>query len=174
MFIYHPAFDLFHTTFRMLVLIDSIGSKPIELERFRIMDFYITFPFELRKLNLNEISKDLSAYRKFIPKLANPYEEILDGFKTLERMRSYQLDAIKFLISYGYIDSEQFEKNYIILPNKKTIPNEILAEWENTSTSASKNALKLITGGFSSAIFTGEKGIKAKSQLLVYRYDPKH
>lgn len=173
MFIYHPAFDVFHTAFRMLVILDSLNEQSVELERFRIMDFYTVFPFELRKLNLNEVSNDLKIYKKIIPKEANPYENILNGFKILERMRPYQMDAIKFLISYGYINAEIFNQNYRIQTMNKEIPLEILNEWESLSTNASKNALKLVTGGFASVIFNGDKGIKAKSGLLVFRYDPK-
>ncbi len=173
MLVYHPAFDIFHTVFRMMVLIKNLKTPIIELERFRMMDFYLAFPNELSKISFAKLGKELQQYKKVMPKEANKYEDVHDSFKTLERMRPYQMDAIRFLISYGYIDSEKFEKQYTISIIDSNIIEGIVATWEQTSRPIDKNALGIVTGSFSSVIFQGDKGLKAKTGLLIHRYDPK-
>ncbi len=174
MLVYHSVFDVFHTVFRMMQLIHHLETKEIELDRFRMMDFYLVFPGELRKFNFKELGSEFQKYKKVLPKEENRYESIDDPFKTLERMRPYQMDAIRFLISYGYLESKAFESKNIIKILNKEIPIEIIESWSSTARPVNKNALLLLIGGFSTVIFYGEKGLKSKTGLLVHKYDPKN
>ena len=85
-------------------------------------------------------------------------------------MRTYQLVSLKSLASYGFIDSESPNGN-IIRKTKKEIQIELIAFIEDISVEK-MNVIKLVTG-FSNFPLLGPFGLKARTGLLQYKYDPK-
>jgi hypothetical protein len=140
----------------------------VELDRLRIWDFYLTFPNEARKI---KFPQDLIELKKiFKQKEINPYEDLIDPRRIIERMKSYQISALKCIASYGLIDSDEFSKN-IIRRTEKEIPKEILDKFEQT-TDEEKNILKLVVG-FSELPLFGQMGLKYRTGLIDFKYDPK-
>lgn len=168
MLVYHPAFDLYNCVFRMLRLITFMKQEYVELDRLRIWDFYLTFPNEARKI---KFPQDLQELKKiFKQKEINPYEDLIDPRRIIERMKSYQISALKCLASYGLIDSNDFSKN-IIRRTEKEVPKEILDKFEQT-TDEETNILKLVVG-FSELPLFGQMGLKYRTGLIDFKYDPK-
>ena len=168
MLIYHPAFDLYNCVFRMLRLITFMKQEYVELDRLRIWDFYLTFPNEARKI---KFPQDLQELKKiFKQKETNPYEDLIDPRRIIERMKSYQISALKCIASYGLIDSNDFSKN-IIRRTEKEIPKEILDKFEQT-TDEEKNVLKLVVGFRELPLF-GQMGLKCRTGLIDFKYDSK-
>lgn len=66
---YVPAFDPFHTIFRMLYILKRFdGNETIEVDRLRIYDFYLLFPYLANKISLKSDETQLKdSRRKFIP-----------------------------------------------------------------------------------------------------------
>lgn len=165
MLVYHPAFDIYNCAFRMLQLLNYVKQSEIELDRLRIWDFYLTFPNEARKIIF---PKDLIELKRiFKDKANNPYEDLIDPRKIAERMRPFQISALRYLASYGLIDNNLFLKNVIKRTNKK-IPQE-LEEKINDVTTEKENIMKLVQGFNQLAL----RGIKERTGLLEYRYDKK-
>lgn len=48
MLIYHPAYDAYHCVFRMLLIAERVSG--IEVEKARILDFYLVFPGMVKKI----------------------------------------------------------------------------------------------------------------------------
>lgn len=168
MLVYHPAFDLHNCTFRMLQLLNFMKQDELELETLRIWDFYLTFPGEVSKIVFPTDLKNLK--KVFRDRAKNPYENLIDPKRLFSRMRTYQLASLKSLASYGFIDSELLNSN-IIRQTKKEIPKELIGFIEDISVEK-LNVIKLVTG-FSNFPLLGPFGLKARTGLLQYKYDPK-
>lgn len=74
MLIYNQAFDIYHTMFRLMLLTKYINSV-VEIEKLRILDFYLTFPGELRHF---KSYKGFAKYKNKILKSNNEYENLID------------------------------------------------------------------------------------------------
>lgn len=163
MLVYHPAFDIYNCAFRMLQLLNYLKKSEIELERIRIWDFYLTFPNEARKI---KFPRDLNELKKvFKDKGENPYEDLIDPKRIVDKMKPFQVSALRYLASYGLIDNDLFKKN-IIKRTEKSIPQE-LEKRINETTIEKDNIIKLVQGFDNLALW----GIKERTGLLEYRYD---
>lgn len=168
MLIYHPAFDIYACVFRMLQLLEVMDKETIELERLRIWDFYLTFPNEARKI---KFPMQLSELKKvFKEKDPNPYEDLIDPKRILQRMKSYQLAALKCLVSYGLIDGELLTKK-VVKRTEKVLNQELIKEFLNISEER-RNIIKLVIG-FAELPLYGAVGLKQRSGLLDFKYDAK-
>lgn len=168
MLIYHPAFDIYNCVFRMLQLMTSMKYSEIEVDRIRIWDFYLTFPNEARKISFPQ---DLAELKKiFKSKQENPYEDLIDPKRIIERMKPYQMSALRSIASYGLIDSKLLSKN-IIRRTQKEIPSELISKFSDLSVEKS-NIIKLITG-FNELPLYGNMGLKFRTGLIEYKYDQK-
>lgn len=163
MLVYHPAFDIYNCAFRMLQLLSNMEEKEIELDKIRIWDFYLTFPNEARQISF---PRDLFELKKiFKNKADNPYEDLIDPRRIAERMQPYQISALKYLASFGLIDSKLFSKN-IVKRTDKEIPSELKTKIEDIS-NEKQNIIKLVKG-FN---FLALRGLKERTGLLEFRYD---
>ena len=166
MLVYHPAFDIYNCVFRMLQLLTHMKQSEVELDRLRIWDFYSTFPNEARKISYPNSLHDLKIIFKKKPE--NPYEDLIDPKRIIERMKPYQMSAFKCIISYGLIDSKLFSKN-IIRRTEKEIPGELLSRI-NDLTVEKSNIIKLVLG-FDELPLYGKTGLKFRTGLIEYKYD---
>jgi len=168
MLIYHPAFDIYNCIFRVLQLLSYTNDPEIEVEKLRIWDFYLTFPREVRKI---KFPAELSALKKiFKEKEQNLYEDLVDPRRIMDRMKPYQLSALRALASYGFIDKD-FLNNNIIKKTNKEIPLELKRKLSELSVEKS-NILKLISG-FKDLPLYGDFGLKARTGLIDFKYDAK-
>src|SRR5690606_19283653 len=143
MIVYHPAFDLYHSVYRMLQILTHFDRNDyVEIERIRIWDFYLLFPDKMSSIKLKRTEKDIKELIKnYIPKSNNPYELLMDNRKVFEKIKPYQLGALKCLASYGIID-----KNYLNTNRVTIISKEILSTYSSKFESLSskeKNTINL-------------------------------
>lgn len=167
MLIYHPAFDIYNSVFRILQLLQAMKTKDIELDRLRIWDFYLTFPNEAKRISF---PRELNELKRIFKDKPNPYEDLIGSNRVFERMKSYQISALKCLASYGLIDSQLLSKN-IIKRTNKTIPERLL-EQMNCQSIQKENIIKLVTSPFNDLPLYGEKGFKYRTKLIEFKYDP--
>lgn len=75
---YVPAFDPFHTIFRMLYILKRFdGNETVEVDRLRIYDFYLLFPYLANKISLKSDEKQLKEWcKQYIPNKFTPYNYI--------------------------------------------------------------------------------------------------
>jgi hypothetical protein len=166
MLTYHPAFDIYHGAFRILLLADKMPMEVIEVDRMRIWDFYFVFPNQLKNVSF---PKDLWTLKSGIKKEENPYEDLRNSEVIFERMKPFQLSALRYLAGYGFIDPEALSDNKIKRTTKK-IPKKLLnrmAEFD----SQQEYVIKLISSPFNELPLYGDKGLKARTKLIDFKYD---
>lgn len=165
MLIYNQAYDLYHTIFRM-VLITSKISKPIEIDKLRILDFYFVYPTELL-----DIRKPIwfRKYEKFLKPEINKYDKIRDPKRVFYRMNTIQSQAIKILVAYGHFENDAFEKGAVIKTNK-TLPEELSNKIEEAN-AKNFNIISLLAGPLSDIDLYGHLGLKERTGLIEFRYD---
>ncbi len=171
MILYNNAFDLYHTIFRMLHLLNRIeSSKKIEVDKIRIWDYYLLFPNEIFKIKPKRHEKDFKNLLKQITvDSKNPYQTVRDERKTLEKIKSYQLSALNCLASYNLIDKEA-----LLIDQIKIISKELLFEYSKSVGELSareKNIISIVTSNFYDISLFGKDGLKERSNLLESKYD---
>lgn len=167
MLVYHPAFDFYNCIFRMLQLLTSLKEDEIEIERLRIWDFYLTFPNEARTISF---PADLTDLKKIVKDKPNTYEDLIDSKRIFERMKPFQITAIKTLISYGFIEPDSLQAN-IVKRTNKTIPAELKAQVDNMGVER-QNIIKLVIGFVNLPLY-GDRGLKYRTKLIDFKYDYK-
>jgi hypothetical protein len=166
MLFYHPAFDIYHSIFRMLRILDSSPQNVFEIERLRIFDFYLLFPSELYKFKF-PISL-VKQKRQF--KGENPYQQINDPKRIFFRLEPYQLCALKSLAAHQFIDGNLFFTDGKIRRTETALPNG-LNEAVKVANTNSNAIVEFLTGPLLKIDLYGESGLKGRSDLFEYRYD---
>lgn len=171
MIIYHQAFDLYHTLYRMIQLLGYFRrSEYIEIDRLRIWDYYLLFPNKLSNIKLKRDEKDIKTLiNAFIVRVDNPYEEVIDDRKMFEKIKPYQMTAIKSLASYGIVNKDYLSTNRITSIDIEVIKS-YLSKLEKLS-KQEENTIKLLTSHFYQMSLYGEYGLKDRSKLLESKYD---
>ncbi len=165
MLIYSPAYDLYHTMFRILQITEK-GEQIMEVDKLRILDFYLAFPAELLEINS---FRGFNKYRKYLKAEVNQYERVIDRKRLFFKMEHIQISAMKALVSYSLLDAAEFKKGKIKrtdTPLSNRLTARIKEEFE-----ANHNLLTLITGPLASLNLYGHLGLKVKTNLIEFKYD---
>ena len=165
MLIYNPIYDLFHCSFRQLQILYHAKDE-IRIEKMKILDFYLTFPSEILRVRL---PKEAQGFRKYLRELKNPYEIIIDNKRLFLKMEPYQVSASNFLSSLGIIDHNSLEEGFI----KKTsspFPEELLLQIELRN-KENAQVINIITQVLMKINLNGPDGLKARTNLMEYKYD---
>lgn len=171
MIVYQPAFDLYHAIYRMINILGHFKyADSIEVDRLRIWDYYLLFPNKLKSITLKQEEGDIrKLINSYILKEQNPYELILNDKKMLEKIRPFQMGALKYLASIGLIDKDYLKNNRI-----SKISNEVLKELRSITeelNSQENNTISLLTGHFFYVPLLGRDGLKSRTNLLESKYD---
>jgi hypothetical protein len=165
MLTYHPAFDIYHGVFRLLRILTIAPKQQFEIERIRILDFYVLFPNELHKFRFPQ---SLRSKRKGFNR-DNPYQRINDTKRIFYRLEPYQICSIKCLVARQFIDYNLFLEGKIAR-TEKPLPEGL----ENAIVEANKKSTALIEFFNESLLkidLYGGGGLKGRSDLFEYRYD---
>ncbi|MEP4531467.1 MAG: ABC-three component system middle component 5 [Cyclobacteriaceae bacterium] len=144
---------------------DKIDGR-IEIEKIRILDFYLVFPSELLEI---KTFRGFRKYSKYLNEEVNKYERVINTKRLFYKMESIQLDAIKGLISYGIMDSESF-KNGRLDRTDKQLSEELQNQIHEANTNK-MNLISLLTGPLASIDLYGRLGLKERTKLLEFKYD---
>lgn len=173
MILYNNAFDLYHTIFRMLHLLSKINPyQKIETDKIRIWDYYLLFPNEIFKIKPQRNEREFKAILKQLNVLKNnPYQQIYDERKTLEKIKPYQLSALTCLASYNIIDKNSLIENFIQINSLELLKS--YTESIGNLSPREKNIITIVTSNFYDISLFGEKGLKRRSNLIESKYDEK-
>ena len=170
MIIYHQAFDLYHTAYRIIQLLTYFKrGESVEIERLRIWDYYLLFPIEMQRIKFSSNEKDIKENIKtFITKnrKENSYEIIFDSRKMFEKIKPYQMAALKSLASYGIINIDYITTGYVT-PISTEIIEKHSPQFEPLSISE-QNAIKLLTSHY---YLMSLNMMKEKTNLIENKYD---
>ncbi|WP_075167001.1 ABC-three component system middle component 5 [Acinetobacter indicus] len=168
MLIYSPAFDLSHCIFRIFFIINSFSENTsIEIDKIRIIDFYLSYPGCVNDFKFPEDMRDIKNEFKEISK---EYRDPINHKITFQRISILQKKAISSLLSLGYIDIDSYKKGEVKRTSKK-FSSDIKDKLSNFSFYGNYNLPLILVITFLNIELKGEKGLKARSGLMEYRYE---
>jgi hypothetical protein len=165
---FQPAFDVFHTEFRILRLRHFLGSPKVwHYDQLRIADFYLLFFFRLGSARLSNEHRAIKNLARLAA--ANRYEHQPDDVLLFGRMRPIQNAAIRTLAANGYFEMDALADGEI-RETEKVEPHALLQRIQ-TINASQQNVVKAIFDVVSSYDLLGPNGLKARTGLLEHRYD---
>ena len=165
MLIYHPAFDAYHCVYRMTMLTQKV--KELEYSKLRILDFYLCFPAEIAKI---ELPKDLQKIRAVAKVATNKFRGPVSSLRTFRDLEQIQNSAIRLLAASDVFDSKKLESGIISRTNR-ALPTEF-SKTTSDSSSQSNTLIDFVLTQLSVLPLQGNGGLKQRSGLMEYRYDP--
>ncbi len=168
MLIYHPAYDLYHCAFRFLRLLEKLPKLPHEVDKLRILDFYLLFPSLLKKVSL---PRNAMIFRKILNSFSDKYEEITDPHKLFSQLDPFQIASLRYLSSGHVIEAEHLSRGKVSRTDRG-LPTPLL-DAINRANSEDSELLDFLIGPFFDLEFYGSAGLKARTKLMEFRYDPR-
>ena len=171
MITYNPAFDLYHTIWRMgHILLRLEHDEAFEVERMRIWDFYLLFPTMLYEVRLSRSEQELHEARKtYIARTHTPYEYEGDRRKLFEWLHPVQSSAMSCLVSCGILSKEAYLSGRISIAHRETL--KAFISHSGKLTSQEQNTLSFLSLFSRHVPLCGDDGLKARTHLLEYKYD---
>lgn len=169
MLTFQPAFEPFHAIFRLIRLLPVISEcGPVEREKVRILDFYMTFPFRAAAISFR---RGHTALRKIAKNYENsrPYGGIPDDRELLLRMAPTQNLAAETLAARSILDSDAYKQG-VVLPGEVAPPAEFMRRITELNDEQS-DLIELLRTLCSEYPLLGVDGLKERSGLLEHRYD---
>jgi len=167
MLIYHPFQDANHCVFRTLLLLEYSVHNEIEIELYRLLDFYILFPHLLK--SISPLPMELKAYRRILDKIPDPFESMLNTKRIIHDLESLQTVALHNLLAKKLIDIDSFKDKKIKRTNE-ALPESISVAI-NEAEQASEEWFRIITNELPLVHFSGKNGLKKRAGLMEFRYD---
>lgn len=168
MLLYHPATDFYHCWMRFASLLCQRGGRGIEVDRARIIDFYLCFPHELLTCRLPASqSKYLRALVKLLPNsYENPYS-IRQAFPQLKRVQSH---VVMDMVSKDILVPQAYQEGHLLPETEPRVDDLLQAIAENW---LSRDAVwhQLAVRVLLDVPLNGKDGLKHRSGLMEYKYD---
>lgn len=164
---FQPAYDAYHSAFRFFQLREVIGES-VELERYRILDYYMCFPGELASFRFMPAHK---SFRKTGEKYAkaNDFERRPTSRAIFARMRMVQVAALETLEAEGFIRVGCLDELRVEQTSRAT-PDAILARVKMRG-EAYSDVIDVLSKMKTEYGLVGPAGLKARSDLLEHKYD---
>lgn len=165
MLIYHPALDAYHCVFRVLALLSEC--EEMEKDRLQILDFVLCFPSVASAFRLPPGS---AAAKKAMATSDSPYRAPINAKSMFTSLTKTQdaaiacLEAAALLLRDQAVDVD-VKRADALLPVEL---QERVAALKELEAPFFKNMLPLLM----SLPLRGPDGLKARSGLSEYRYDP--
>ena len=167
MLMYHPAQDVNHCVYRLLVITESTEHKKLSVDVYRLIDFYSVFPSLLR-LN-KQWPSPIHRYKKTFEEIPEPFESLKNAKRILHELERLQSIAIQNLLAKDFLHIEAFHTGYLSRTDKP-LPDSFIAGIEDSRLST-QPWFEVLINEFPKAKFSGRSGLKARTGLMEYRYD---
>jgi hypothetical protein len=167
MLIYHPAFDINHARLRILQLVEYSNLKDIPFDLLRILDFYMLFPHLLADVKL---SRGMTRAKRLLAARANKYNRVPAPKVLIRQMEGIHETAVRALEASGVIELPLYDV-VVIRRSALPVPDE-LTKIINDQPPEEQELAKLLATEVASIPLNGPDGLKARTGLLEYRYDP--
>lgn len=167
MLIYHPAFDINYARLRIIQLIDGLRDKEVPFDLLRILDFYFLFPHLLADVKL---TKGLLRTKREFGKLANKYNGVPAPKILIRQMEGIHETAIRALQSSNLVELPSSDMA-LVRRSSITLPDDlktVIADQPEQE----RELAKILSGEVATIPLNGPDGLKARTGLLEYRYDP--
>lgn len=165
MLIYHPAFDAYHCVYRIAMLTEKV--KELEYSKLRILDFYICFPAEIANI---ELPKELQKIRAVAKVASNRFRGPVSSLRTFHDLEQIQNSATRLLAASDIFDSKKLEEG-LISRTSQALPTEFSKTVADPSNQSS-TLIDFVLMRLSALPLQGNGGLKQRTGLMEYRYDP--
>jgi hypothetical protein len=162
--IYHPAYDAYHCIFRLLTLMEV--AKDVEVAKARILDFFLTFPAEVRNIRL---APALAGKKKQAKSQINIYRGPISINQVFRDMEQIQMAAIQALAASNIINPEKLALGFIERTTTAIPPDMLHLVVEKNQTD--NPVIQFILKELSAFPLLGVDGLKHRTGLMEYRYD---
>jgi hypothetical protein len=167
---YNEAFDPYHTAFRFVRLHVACGiSIPIPFDKFRIMDYFLLFPFRLQNMRLLQEDRAWRGISRAYVK-RTPYGELPDDNSIFSKMEPFQRAAASGLARSGLISSEAWAQEEVAF-TRNDIPQALYQRCEDLNNGMS-DMMDVLCRIMRHYPLNGRHGLKDRTGLLEFRYDP--
>ena len=138
----------------------------VEIEKARILDFYVVFPFLLSEFRF---PPGRQKWVKHARTLENKYETVPDPKRLFLQMAGIQIATLRNLAEKEMIDPERLSAGYVASKRERWSAgvSELMPHWE----SVDPLSLDCITQELFLLPLYGRDGLKARSGLMEFRYD---
>ncbi len=167
MLIYHPAFDSYHCLFRLMFIILNLEHRSTEIDKLRIIDFYLIFPKSLAKTRFPIESTPLKQKLQIIEE---DYRKPVDPKIVFRNMQEIQISALNLILSIGQIEPNDFKKG-LVTKTCKDLPDDFAERIEQFNIYGDSDLPKKIISYFLKQPLNGANGIKHRTEIMDYRYD---
>lgn len=164
MLIYHPAFDAYHCVHRLIQITQEV--RELEYSKLRILDFYLCFPAEIAGIELPQAQQKIRATAK---QATNKFRGPVSPIRTFHDLEQIQNAATRLLTASDVFEPKKLEQG-MVLRTGREIPDEFYHS--GASTEVINELTKFILIQLGSMPLTGVGGLKQRSGLMEYRYDP--
>ncbi|WP_296080930.1 ABC-three component system middle component 5 [uncultured Agrobacterium sp.] len=167
---YNEAFDPYHAAFRLVRLHMACGiTTRVPFETIRILDFYLLFPFRLQSMRFLDDDKSWRKVSKAYSDQA-PYGMMPEDIVIFSRMEPFQRAAASSLVSSGYLVPEAWDQNEVQF-TQEAIPDPLRLRCSELN-NRMKDIVEILCQIRISYPLRGRNGLKDRTGLLEYRYDP--
>ena len=164
---FEPAFDPFHTTFRLLQQLEYRGRQQVEIARLKILDVFVAEPrrcMDIRlPLNLKKVGKSAAACQSATYG-HRPSKQVF-----FNRMVPIQNAALQTLVMKKFLDDVEFQKGFA-LRTIQPLPDELRHRIEEVN-GVELALLDFLVNKLDVIPFHGLGGLKDRTGLGEYRYD---
>lgn len=164
MLIYHPAMDAYHCVFRMLAILSNVES--IEIDKARIIDFYLLFPSALLSARL---PTNLRAGRKIAEGYQNPYRDPISPSGTFRGIANIQTAAIKCIAGSGLVELENLKFSFLKRTEMELTTD--LREGIEKYVIQHSRLTEFLFQKLLTVPLLGQDGLKDRTSLMEHRYD---
>ncbi|WP_343635511.1 ABC-three component system middle component 5 [Roseateles sp.] len=165
MLVYNPVFDAYHCIFRILSILEL--SKTVEVDRMRILDFALCFPSVVAKFKL---PKGFSEVRAAAKTYESPYREAIGANRLFLSLKPTQDGALGCLAGAGFITQSELSAGRVTR-TALSLPFDIEVRCRSLRASEAP-FFNTIATKLMEIPLLGEDGLKHRSGLMEYRYDP--
>ena len=167
---YNPAFDLYHSIYRMAHIAAKLdGGENLEVDKARIWDFYLLFPDKVYSIKLNKNEEKIKELRNKITRQNNPYDYHGDNRKLFEWIKPVQVSALNSLVSCGILSKSKYEAGRVSVADHEALTRFL--DRTGDISGRERNVLAFMSTLSRFMSMTGEYGLKARTKLLESKYD---
>lgn len=167
MLMYHPAQDINHCVFRILMTTENSEHDMLKIDVYRLIDFYTLFPYLLRLIA--KLPSPLHRFKSKFNEIPEPFESLKNTRRIIYELEQLQSIAMQNLVAKGLLDSKSFNEGYLKRTDKK-LPASF-SDAIRDSRLLKEDWFEVLINEFPKAKLTGNNGLKARTGLMEYRYD---
>lgn len=163
MIIYHPAYDVYHCSYRILNILYSVDNNEVFKDTLKFIDFYYVYPHLLK--NIQSLPRPLNFHKKKIDRIEEPFEITPNPKSLYFELTQTQESAIT---SLGYKSLITQEDKKVKL-NGSLLP-DLLVDKFTTDEFNKTEIFDVLVKVLPKVNFNGANGFKARSGLTEFRY----